>query len=114
MVGIEILDPSGAPAVPDEDGRRGEFSLSQCQLPASNRPKALISSSNVDMTRPVLSGPLGWWATDITELAWAYCNLAGAISHAIGFDFPHCCVRNQSRTPLVTAMDDIFGTQKAE
>jgi hypothetical protein len=35
----------------------------------------------------------GWWewATDITGLTWVNWPLFGAISQAIGLDFPHCC-----------------------
>ena len=40
------------------------------------------------------------WAPDITVLTWLGRDLAGAISHAIALDFPHCCWRNNSWSPV--------------
>ena len=42
----------------------------------------------------MLVGWLVWWATDMTPLTWADCDLVGAISHAIALDVRHCCRSN--------------------
>jgi len=64
-------------------------------------------------TKKVLVRRRGWargWADDKTPVAWADGALGGAISHAIGFDFPHTCGSNDAKEAQVNALDGIFGT----
>ncbi len=95
-------------------GRRTQGATAPKPRPRQARGalEGYVQPGFVDVTPPVLSGPLRG-LTNITRLAWTYCHLAGAISHAIGLDFPHCCVRNQLRISLVTATDDTFGTHRS-
>ena len=49
-----------------------------------------------------------WWATDITRLTWVECEPIEATSHAIAFDFPHCCDRNQPQDPRSELVADFL------
>ena len=56
----------------------------------------------------MLVGWLVWWATDMTPLTWADCDLVGAISHAIALDVRHCCRSNYVDESLVIAPEALL------